>query len=207
MAALTLFLPLIRGRLPGCPDLILHDAVRDAATEFCKRTQLLTETVPVYVTAGSDLCELAPLEGQHWEVLKVMRGAVALTPTSRQEAMIHDMDQQTGSPAYYYLENDPQFGLALRLAPTPDAAETLTALVTVRPTDDAADVDDLLWSDYRETIAAGARAWVRRNYGDWVNPQLEAEDRKIFEWATHNQTIRRARGGANTALRVRSHPF
>jgi hypothetical protein len=97
--------------------------------------------------------------------------------------------------------------LALRLAPTPDAAETLTALVTVRPTDDATDVDDLLWSDYRETIAAGARAWVRRNYGDWVNPQLEAEDRKIFEWATHNQTIRRARGGANTALRVRSHPF
>jgi hypothetical protein len=207
MAALTLFLPMIRGRLPGCPDLILYDAVRDTSIEFCKRTQLLTETVPVYVTAGSDLCELAPLEGQHWEVLRVLRDTSPLTPLSRQEVIVQGFDQQTGSPAYYYLESDPQFGLALRLAPTPDAAETLTALVTVRPTDDAADVDDLLWSDYRETIAAGARAWVRRNYGDWVNPQLEAEDRKIFEWATHNQTIRRTRGGANTALRVRSHSF
>jgi hypothetical protein len=207
MASLDDFLAMVRGRLPGCPDFILKDAVRDAAIEFCKRTQLLTETVPIYVTAGSDLCELTPLEGQHWEVLRVLRDTSPLTPMSRHEVVVQGFDQQTGSPAYYYLESDPHYGLALRLAPTPDAAETLTALVTVRPTDDATDVDCMLWSDYREPIAAGARAWVRRNHGDWVNPELEAEDRAIFERAIHNQNIRRARGGTDTALRVRAYPF
>ena len=96
---------------------------------------------------------------------------------------------------------------ALVLLPIPETAETRTALVTLRPPDAAQRVPDVLYSDYREPIAAGARAWVRRNYGDWVNPQFEAEDRAIFERAVHNQNIRRAHGGAGTALRVRTHPF
>jgi hypothetical protein len=203
MAALTLFLPLIRGRLPGCPDLILYDAVRDTSIEFCKRTLLLTETVAVTVVAATTRYTLAPTTGQHWELVRLRRDETDLEPSSREGVLTLGLDQKEGPPGYYYLEGNTQ----LVLAPVPDAGETLSALVTVRPADNATTIPDVLWSDYREPIAAGARAWVRRNYGDWINPAEEAADRALFDVAVDKQILRRARGGANTPLRVRSHPF
>ena len=203
MATLDQFLPMIRGRLPGCPDMILKDAVRDAAIAFCKRTQLLAETTPVTVLAGVATYTLFPALGQHWEVKWVSRENAVLTPSSRTQFLEAGWDQDSGTPGYYYLEGDTQ----LVLGPIPAANEALTVTVTARPTDDATEVDEVLWTDYREPIAAGARAWVRRHYGEWINPQSEAEDRAIFERAIHNQNIRRARGGAEAPLRVRSHPF
>jgi len=183
--------------------MILENAVRDACIEFCKRTRLLVERVDVTVVAGESVVALTPTTDLHWEVLEVRRDNTWLTPLNRHDVLIGVYGTQTGAPQYYYLEGD----RSLVLAPVPDANETLTSLVSLRPTDTATTVADVLYSDYREPIAAGARAWVRRNYGDWVNTQFEAEDRQIFEYAIHNQNIRRARGGANTALRVRAYAF
>jgi hypothetical protein len=183
--------------------MIIKDAIRDACIEFCQRTQLLTETVAVAVIADEAQVELVPAAGQHWEVLQILRDTAPLTPASRHALLTQGLNIQTGVPQSYYLEGDTR----LVLAPTPETAETLNVLVTVRPADDATEVEDVLWAEYRVPIAAGARAWVRRHYGEWINPQSEAEDRAIFERAIHNQNIRRARGGASAPLRVRSHPF
>lgn len=237
MAELDSFLPLIRGRLPGCPDIVLKDGVRDACIEFCRRTELLSANVDVSVVANQSHYQLlravwgtwgewlatpeyefitsdggpyltadgtAGLEGVvAWEVVQLRRASQRLTPANRQEFQLQGWDVAMGTPGYYYLEGDG----SLVLGPIPDADETLVATLSVTPGASSANVPDALWYDHREAIAAGARAWVRRNLGDWVNPQLEAEDRKVFEYAIHNQNIRRARGGANAALRVRAQPF
>ena len=203
MTLLDDFLPLLRGRLPGCPDIVLKDAVRDACIEFCRRTELLVQTTPLTVIAGDRVVWPDFDAGTAWEVLSLTRDGRMLSPVNRRETTTQSWDVDTGVPLYYYLEGDG----SLVLAPIPDADETLTLTVTVCPAATATEVDDALYHGHRETIAAGARAWVRRNLGDWVNPQLEAEDRKVFEYAIHNQNIRRARGGANTPLRVRTTPF
>ena len=203
MASLDAFLPTVRGRLPGCPEMILENGVRDACIEFCKRTRLFTQTVDVDVVASEAAVELYPDSDTHWEVLTLRRGPTLLTPLFRAEYAAQGYGEDSGTPEVYYLEGD----RTLVLGPVPDAAETLTALVSLRPQDTATRVQDALYSDFREPIAAGARAWVRRNYGDWVNPDFEAEDRRIFEYAVHNQNIRRARGGGSVPLRVRAHPF
>lgn len=237
MATLDSFLPLVRGRLPGCPDIVLKDAVRDAAIEFCRRTELLRANVDLAVVANQSHYQLlravwgtwgewlatpeyefitsdggpyltadstAGLEGVvAWEVLHLRRANQRLTTANRQEFQLQGWDVATGTPGYYYLEGDG----SLVLGPIPDADETLVATLSVTPGSSSANVPDALWYDHREAIAAGARAWVRRNLGDWVNPELEAMDRKAFEYAIHNQNIRRARGGANAALRVRAQPF
>ena len=203
MAELDSFLPLIRGRLPGCPETLLRDATLAAAIEFCKRTQLLTQTVEVEVVAGEPNVTLYPDSDVYWEVLEVRRASTRLTPLNRQEVIVQDLGMETGKPQYYYLEGD----RSLLLLPIPESAETLSALVTLRPKDTAARLDDVLYSDFREVIAAGARAWVRRNHGEWSEPSLEGQDRQLFENAIHNQNIRRARGGAGVALRVRAHSF
>ena len=203
MSSLDDFLPLIRGRLPGAPDIILKDAVRDACIEFCRRAHLLTATDSLTVTAEEAAQVLSFDDGDVWSVQDLRRGTSALLPANQREFQVRGWDATTGAPQAYYLDGS---GL-LVLGPIPDAEETLSITVTLCPFADATEVDDALYRDHRETIAAGARAYVRRNFGDWVNPQLEAEDRKVFEWAIHNQNIRRARGAANTALRVRATPF
>ena len=204
MVSLETFLPLIRGRLPGCPDLILVDAIRDACIEFCQRTQLLTEDLSVDVVANERAVELLPDTDLTWEVLKVWRaGGEPLTPVNRQALAEQDDDVNTGTPGYYYVEGDRY----LVLGPVPDANETLQVRVTLRPKDNATRVHDVLWQDYRQPLCAGARAWVRRHYGEWVNPQTEAEDRKLFEYSLHNTNIRRAHGGVGTLLRARAQPF
>lgn len=203
MTPLDDFLPLIRGRLPGCPETLLRDAALAAAIEFCKRTQLLTQAVEVEVVAGEPTVTLYPDSDVHWEVLEVRRGTSPLTGLNRREFIVQDLGMETGKPQYYYLEGD----RSLLLLPIPESAETLSALVTLRPKDTAQRVHDVLYSDFREVIAAGARAWVRRNHGEWSELRLEGQDRQLFENAIHNQNIRRAHGGAGVALRVRSHSF
>lgn len=202
--SLEVFLPLVRGRLPGCPDMILTDAVRDACIEFCKRTRLLTEDVAIDVVQGERTVELLPDTDTAWEVLKVWRtDGDVLTASNRQDIADSDYDIDSGTPRWYYLEGD----RLLVLGAYPNANETLTARVTVRPKDTATRVADVLWQDYRQPICAGARAWVRRHYGEWINDKQEAEDRSVFELGVHQANLRRARGGANAQLRVRAHPF
>ena len=203
MTPLDAFLPLIRGRLPGCPEAILQDAARGACIEFCKRTELLVETVSVAVVADEPTVELTPDDGELWEVLKLRRGATALIPLNRDEFEAQNYDVSTGTPLYFYLASN----RLLVLGPIPDTSETLTATVTIRPSDTCTLVDDVLWYDWREPLAAGARAWVRRNYGEWVNTQLELEDRSQFERGVHQANLRRRRGGAGTELHVRMRGF
>jgi len=200
---LSSFLAMVRGRLPGCPESIQQDGVLAACIEFCNRTHLLVEDVTVDVVSGESRCDLYPDSDMAWEVLNLRRSTESLVPLNRTEFIAQHLDTRVGLPECYYLEGD---GL-LAVGPIPAATETLTATVTLRPKDTATQVHDALYRDHRQAICAGARAWVRRHYGEWSEPRLEAEDRAMFEQAIHNQTIRRARGGAKTSLRVRAHAF
>lgn len=203
MTSLESFLPIVRGRLPGCPEMILENAVRDACIEFCQRTRLFTATVDVDVVSGESTVTLYPDNDTHWEVLSVRRDDEVLNPTNRDDYDADGLGQSSGTPTDYYLDGD----LALVLGPVPDADETLSAIVSIRPKDTATRVSDALYSDWRTVIAAGARAWVRRNYGDWVDSALEAEDRDIFDRAIAQQHLRRAKGGGTLPLRVRLHSW
>ncbi|NCC41555.1 MAG: hypothetical protein EOM21_19475, partial [Gammaproteobacteria bacterium] len=123
------FLPLIRGRLVGCPDMILRDAVRDACIEFCKRTQIFSETFDVAVEAGEAVVDLVPTEGQHWVLSALRRDTRLLEPSERYHFEQDGLDTKTGAPSHYYLDGP----LRLVLGPIPDADETLSATVSIRP--------------------------------------------------------------------------
>ena len=99
--SLEVFLPMVRGRLPGCPESILADAVRDACIEFCKRTRLLTEDVVIDVVQGERTIELYPDTDTAWEVLKVWRtDGVVLTASNRQDIADSNNDIEPGTPRW-----------------------------------------------------------------------------------------------------------
>lgn len=159
--------------------------------------------VPVPVLAGVAVTYLEPDAGVAWDITGLYRGAVPLAPSNRQEFADGALATLTGLPRWYYLEGDG----TLVLGPVPASDEVLTATVTVRPADDAVEVDDVLLSVWSLPIAAGARAWVRRNYGQWVDAVAEAEDAAIFAAGVGQAKRRLAVGGSPACRRVRHRPF
>ena len=179
MTRLDAFLPLVIGRLPGCPELLVREAVREACIEFCKRTRLIAADRLLEVRAGERLAEITPDDGLVYRVESVRRDTVRLTPSSRHDFYIEQLDTKMGTPWAFYLESDQR----VVLGPIPESDEVLTAACVVRPDDNAGLVPDVLYSDWREAMASGARAWVRRHYRSWADSALEMEDRMLFEQA------------------------
>lgn len=212
-AALTDFLPWVRSHLPGCPQRLLLDGIREACIEWAKRTRILQTDLDYAVHSGNRIVSLVPASVSPgdpmefcvvWEVLKVVDADDrVLDPTNQYDSDALDYDTQTGSPRAYYLSGRNN----LILAPIPDANGTITVKMVIRPSDDAATVDDILFDDWRDPIAAGARAWIRRNYGNWLNPSLLAFDSDFFEKSIDRYNTRRAQGGVSLPLRTRMHSF
>ncbi len=204
MAELSDFLSLVRGKMPGCPELLMEEAVRESAIDFCKRTKLLINEVKIRVVVGLRFYEMYPPDGITYTVNSVRRdNDDFLNPSSRHDFECEKLDVDSGQPTDYYIEGDGR----LVLGPIPDAIETLTAGVTIRPDDTATVLPDALYSEWRTAIAAGARAFIRQNYFEWTNDQEEAKDRVFFDSEVNRANLLRAKGASKKALRVRGHYF
>jgi len=201
--SLDKFMGLVAGRIARCPDVLLREALREACIEFCRRTRLLAVSDALDVEAGEARVDLYPPEGTVYIVDQVLRDTTPLERLSRHDFDSAALDVQSGLPSAYYVDGD----RALVLGPVPIADETLTARFIVRPTDSATSVDDVLYRDWREGIAAGARAYLRRHHEAWVDPTEEGVDRELFERAMSRANLDRAQGGSRRKLTVRGHYF
>jgi hypothetical protein len=76
--------------------------------------------------------------------------------------------------------------------------------VTIRPADDATEVPDSLYAEWRVAIAAGAKVYVRTHYEAWDNPAKQDTEQGVFDDAVIRANHRRAKGGGQLALRTRA---
>ena len=201
MTVLADFLTLTRGHLKGCPDLLMEEAVRESAIEFCRRTQLIINDVTVRVKSGRRFYEMYPPDGLAWVVDKVLRDTRPLDSSDRREFEDDGLDVDSGTASAYYIEGDGR----LTLGPIPDADETLTAKVTIRPEEGATEVPDILYTEWREAIAAGAKIYGRKHYEQWYDPDRQNREEVVFEDAISKANLRRAKGGGKKPLRVTAH--
>lgn len=198
------FFGLIRGRVPNCLNVLMRDAVVAAADEFCRRTQLLVDETSVSVVAGNRFVDLSPPDGEVFIVHGVRRAEWSLTPMSRHVFEQQRLDVRPGTPVAYYIEGNRR----LVLGPIPEANETLIVRYVVRVDPEATEVNDRLFIDWRQGIAAGARAYIRRTHGaPWDDPAEESADRDFFEQEINRANLDRAQGGTRKALRTRGTYF
>ena len=202
-ASLDKFVPLIDGQITGCPDVMARDAARDAAIEFCNRTRLISLTTEVDVLQGESRTLLFPPDGEVFVVEHLYRDKTPLTRLSRHDFELDRLHIQDGAPWAYYVDGDRQ----MMLGPTPTANETLIGHFIIRPSDTASSVPDRLWTDWRQGIVAGARAFIRNRHLPWSDPALEAKDRDEFEQAIAAANLDRAQGGTRRPLRARGYWF
>lgn len=199
--ALSAFTPYIMLDVPGCPEPVVEDSVRRAAIEFCRRTRVIRELITVNTVAAQDYVVLSPVGGNVERVYRVMIGDTILEPTRRED---FNEDGDTSQPLEYYIEQQNK----MRFYPVPDAIYSMAVHVAVTPNRDATTLDDVLFTIWRDEIAAGACAILKMMTGKpWHDMDGASISGNIFSAAIDRAAHQRAKGGGSAQLRSRLHTF
>lgn len=166
MALFTDLVILVAPFASNVPDFTAGNAIRESARQFFREAWGMQQEVPINVVAGTNVYAV-PTADANTEV-------VALLGIKRSEYdQLNQLQQDapvkiTGKPTGYLGE----FDRKVKLIPAPDTDETLTATVAVRPTFNAASIDDDAFSYHAEAIRYGALAILKSQAGtDWHAPQ------------------------------------
>ncbi len=177
--------------------------MREAAIDFCKRSRLITKKTTITTAVGTSAYSLSITDLTPFRIEYIRRDTNFLDASSEAEFESESFDTNSGEASHYYLDADNQ----IVLGNIPDAVETLTVKASVRPADDATSVPDALYIDWRNGIAAGARAWLRENYDEWNNENEQTKDAMIFSGSIDDAASRRDRSGTRKPRRIRGHYF
>lgn len=184
LVSLELFFPYIVPHAPGCPEPTLKQAILLATRAFCKRTHVWRETSDAEtVDADAFPYKLSSPAQELVKVLDVWVNGAKIDPYTKQVAA--DSGQQwrddSGTPLGYLLDSTD----ALLLVPSPTGVVSLEIDAAYMPSLAATSVQDVLYRQHAETIAAGALAYlVSMPNVPWARPDAVASYEVAFGSAT-----------------------
>jgi hypothetical protein len=170
---------------PQVPEFVAINAIRNAAIEFCERTEYLQHDIdPIPGVANLPDYEIeTPTDTVFLDVIQAWYNGVLLIPKSVDELsrIYRSVDWHTlsGNPAYITRVTQP----FIQLVPYPAAslANAITGRITIAPSRDATTVPHRLFEHYVEVIGMGARARLYDTPGQpYSNPRAAADLRQRF---------------------------
>jgi len=171
--------------VPGCPDMAIERAVRDAAIEFFDQTACWrVDQEPVAVSAGTAVVELElPAGTRLVQLLRAKLGSRPLDRKSREDLLDRFGDFTVkGMPAAVTRESDTE----IRLVPVPglSMADRLQLHFAVTPTRASTSIPDEQGERHWQALVEGARAKLMAMLGQpWAQPKLASVARGAFEKA------------------------
>jgi hypothetical protein len=157
-----LWYPAVVTHLPTAPEPLIDEALRWAADEFCTRSGIAQEYVSGNATANDASVPFTPpTDTEIRRFVRVWYGEnelVSAGPTLVDDPKAYGTPD-SGTPRRYLDAR----GNTLRVYPAPSTGGTgaFTALVAVAPTPAATTLPDVLYREWREAIAAGARSYIK----------------------------------------------
>jgi hypothetical protein len=187
------------GDVPGCTYFMAENELRQAAREFCERSQAWRARMePITTVAGRrlysfdynsryDVCKVigASLDGQYIHIMlpgdEIQAGASGLLALNQRD---------------------------FELYPTPAGGLTLQISAILKPSMTAQGLDDALYAEYAPAIAQGAKArlFIQANQ-QYTNPGAAAACRETFDQQVGRATIRAAKAYSRAPLRTRASFF
>lgn len=179
------FRPEVRPFVGSCPTVIIDNAIRNAAIEFCDYTYTWREVLDAArVRDGvADYDIDAPANGRLVHVLYVAHSGVRVLPTT--EMTLDTMEDgwrssEAETAAYYYMPD--RSTIRLSLTPTTSESRALEITATFKPTVDALVLPNGLYDDHREAISHGALMRLFDMDGEkWANPAAAEKRRALFD--------------------------
>lgn len=206
------FLPEVLPEVPGCTDMLAVKAIRNACIEFCELSLLLQrDHDPVSVSALVGDYDFEPPTGTL--VTKVMsawfRGSKLQTavPDRVDVASIFNplysgAEVSKGTPTHLIQKDERTF----TVWPVPETAEAqaITMRVALKPTRGSTTVEDVLYEDWAEVIAYGAKARLMAvSTYPFSNPEMASNQYVLFRQGITKAKSRALKGHGRGSLRVR----
>lgn len=168
MTALDQFVPFVLPYVNGVGDPAMLKAIRDTCIDFCAQTDLVQRVLAQDITATvQDYTPAAPAQMQVVRVLAVMWQGVWFDVVAPDQVMsdvalrgvtIGTAIPLTGSPRCFFQKTPASAAVSLYPIPDTTLVNGLTIKASFTPTNAADSVEDVLYTDYPDTIGQGAAA-------------------------------------------------
>lgn len=201
---LSVMLPEVQPYVHDCPRLLAENAIRNAAIEFCHKTQLWRYDVPAAdIIAGTAVyTPTVPANTVLVEILWVWRQDTMLPAKSDDELMrlfrMFDWRTEPGTPIYH----NRQSASTIQLVPAPNTTITggLTMRVALAPARAATTVDADIVERFTEVIAKGAIARLLKLAGQpFFDPAGAATAERLFQIGINEARIKANRSYSRAA--------
>lgn len=156
----TQWQPFIQVYVPDCPMALIVEAVRQACIEFCQESRYWRKELDGFYTVATDAeYELTPpTDSTIADILLIKVNKEPLEPKTQDdlEVIYNEWREQNGKPKYFFMRDK----INMVLVPIPDAAYPVRLLVSLKPTQTAQGVDELVFEEHKEAIKFGALAYL-----------------------------------------------
>lgn len=205
------FFPYVLPAVRGCDEDTATLALREAATEFCARSQCWKQEIPLTSVAGvSDYLVPFPAGsvGSMLVSLSVLSsdGIPVDTYDVVDPAYGRDMMRNQSCGAFAFLGDD---ALTLYVLPAPDVAGLqVLPYFSLKPSSTAASIPDFLFEQYRGGIVSGALArLLKQPKAAWADGNAAAVEQANFIDRVGSASSRAGRGAARGRSRARGFFF
>lgn len=204
--------PYVTVEVPGCPEVLIKQAIVQAGIEFCTETLAWQEIQdPVTVIDKSNEIDIDTPTGARIVTVKdIWASNRKLRPVTMEQLFekLPNWQEAYGSePTYYNASADWQ---TIRIYPIPLEANRakLTMRVAYAPTLASTTIPDELGIKYLDAFTGGAKARLMMMPGrSWTNAQMAGVYRQQFNDQMLKAKIDILHDRVQGSLSVRPHPF
>jgi len=202
----------VRPEVVGCSNMMMNKAILDAAVLFCESAHIWEVALPA-VTLSANTSEYPVVQPANQRVIRITQAISSTTGRMLKKVALQKMDAEsgtwrnnTGANPIAWMMIAPRL---MRFYPTPNATgEQITLRAIVKPSPAATVIDDSIYDDYHNGIAAKAKALLfAMPEQKWTNPNLVAYHESIFADAVSTARLAIANNHSNTNNRVQPVPF
>jgi hypothetical protein len=225
MKAWTLFLPEVLPQVKGCPDIIAINAVRDAARELCEKSRIwryefTNKFSLVADQATYDLADLADMPANAEVVTVTWLGFKAPNTSKflpvKGPRSIEWLDsnvptwREDQASDVNHIEHFTLDDTVIRVIPIPveNQADALWPEAALKPDLASTEGPDILYTDFLEFIASGAKYRLMRMRGEpWYDATLAEHHLREFRRGINRATAKRIKGGGDESATAHPRSF
>jgi hypothetical protein len=175
--------------VPGAPPVVVDEAIRDSAIEFCTRS--------LRWVFDHGLISLKK------NVKKYYLSSPECTDIEQEISVVYE-ENTDWIPGTHYTLNEDKDAILLETAPGADNSKALAVKLAIKPSTDATDMDRRVFDDFYKAIAAGAVSLLKvqpdKPWSDLAGSQVDAT---MFVGGVIKGRIQRERKFTRGSLRIK----
>lgn len=194
--------------VPGVPQNVALNAIRNSIIEFCARSQIWTaeHSAVDIVATQADYPFVPPIADTVIAgVSSVRYNGIRIYPVTLTEldSEVTNWKIRTGPPKRHFQRSSDK--LSLFPIPSDSLAGALTFTVALKPSRASTGADSWLFEKYREEFAHGAKYKLfGMQKKPWTDPALAGYHKDLFDVAVSNAAREAAKSMSKTAIRTTS---